>query len=97
MLRNQLLRALASAAMIAMSWVGPINASEPPVISEEPSLLERYSNSVQDLILKGFELIGINYRFGGTNPDTGLDCSGFVRYVFSRYGVYLPRRRSSDR
>lgn len=59
---------------------------------EEPSLLDRYTSSAQDLILKGFELIGINYRFGGTNPETGLDCSGFVQVVFKdAMGILLPR------
>jgi len=24
------------------------------------------------------------YRFGGKNPDAGLDCSGMVSYVFDR-------------
>jgi hypothetical protein len=79
MLKTHILCPLFSAALIAMSWFGSAHASEQPQTVEEPSLLERYSSSAQDLILKGFELVGINYRFGGTNPDTGLDCSGFVR------------------
>lgn len=27
-------------------------------------------------------LIGIDYRFGGKNPERGLDCSGMVAYIF---------------
>ena len=30
---------------------------------------------------KAMQLIGVKYRFGGTNPETGLDCSGYVQYV----------------
>ena len=60
--------------------------------AEEPSLFERYTNSAQDLILKGLELVGINYRRGGTDPDSGLDCSGFVQLVFKdAIGKLLPR------
>jgi cell wall-associated NlpC family hydrolase len=92
MLRTHILCPLFSAALIAMSWFGSAHASEQPQTVEEPSLLERYSSSAQDLILKGFELIDINYRFNGTNPDTGLDCSGFVQIVFKEaIGVLLPR------
>ena len=61
-------------------------------LSDEPSLFERYTNSAQDLILKGLELVGINYRRGGTDPDNGLDCSGFVQIVFKdAVGMLLPR------
>jgi cell wall-associated NlpC family hydrolase len=35
--------------------------------------------------------IGTRYRFGGTTPKAGFDCSGFVRYVLSALQVMLPR------
>ena len=34
--------------------------------------------------------VGTRYVFGGTRPGA-FDCSGFVRYVFGRHGVPLPR------
>lgn len=47
---------------------------------------------LQDLILKGLELVGIHYRLGGAHPDNGLDCSGFVQFVFREaVGKLLPR------
>ncbi|MBP6817562.1 MAG: C40 family peptidase [Burkholderiaceae bacterium] len=46
-----------------------------------------------ELVLRALSLLGVNYRFGGTSPDTGLDCSGLVRHVFREaMGVVLPRR-----
>jgi cell wall-associated NlpC family hydrolase len=46
----------------------------------------------QDVTLYALGLLGVNYKFGGNTPDTGLDCSGFVRYVFQEVtGVTLPR------
>ncbi|OHC63632.1 MAG: hypothetical protein A2045_07925 [Rhodocyclales bacterium GWA2_65_20] len=37
------------------------------------------------------DLIGIRYRRGGTSPETGFDCSGFVGHVFKEgLGLYLP-------
>src|SRR3954464_149417 len=35
--------------------------------------------------------LGTPYRYGGTSPVTGFDCSGFVQYVFARNKVKLPR------
>lgn len=35
--------------------------------------------------------LGTPYRYGGTSPLTGFDCSGFVQYVFARNNVRLPR------
>ena len=40
--------------------------------------------NTQDLILQALSLVGVNYRYGGKTPETGLDCSGLVRYVFSQ-------------
>ena len=84
---------LFSAAIISLSGSGIVHAIEQQAgRSDEPSLFERYTNSAQDLILKGLELVGINYRRGGTNPATGLDCSGFVQVVFrDAVGKLLPR------
>ena len=35
--------------------------------------------------------IGTRYKFGGTTPTRGFDCSGFVRYVLAALQVGLPR------
>ena len=35
--------------------------------------------------------LGTRYRYGGTTPASGFDCSGFVQYVFAEHGVSLPR------
>jgi cell wall-associated NlpC family hydrolase len=35
--------------------------------------------------------IGTRYRYGGTTPSGGFDCSGFVRYVLSAIQLVMPR------
>lgn len=84
---------LLAATAIALSGVGVAYATEvQPKLSDEPSLFERYSSNAKDLVLKGLELVGIKYRRGGTDPDSGLDCSGFVQLVFKdAIGMLLPR------
>lgn len=47
---------------------------------------------LNDLAFFALSLSGTPYQYGGDSPDSGFDCSGFVRYVFRRsLGVELPR------
>jgi cell wall-associated NlpC family hydrolase len=48
--------------------------------------------TAQGLTSYALGLLGVDYKFGGNTPETGLDCSGLVRYVFQQVtGVSLPR------
>ncbi|MEH3022457.1 MAG: C40 family peptidase [Pseudomonas oryzihabitans] len=41
---------------------------------------------------RAMDLVGTPYRFGGTSPKNGLDCSGLVNYVYRDvHNVKLPR------
>lgn len=51
----------------------------------------------QKLMGRAMDLVGVKYRYGGTSPTTGLDCSGYVQYVFQNaVGVSLPRVASAQ-
>ena len=42
-------------------------------------------------VTKAMEYQGIPYLWGGTDPNVGLDCSGFVQHVYRQLGIDLPR------
>jgi cell wall-associated NlpC family hydrolase len=44
-----------------------------------------------DVVAAAKKYIGVPYVWGGTNPATGMDCSGFVQRVFKDLGVEIPR------
>jgi len=44
-----------------------------------------------DVVMYAFGLISVDYRFGGANPESGLDCSGMVSYIYRHsLGLKLP-------
>ena len=48
--------------------------------------------ALNDLALYAISLEGTPYKYGGSSPETGFDCSGFVGHVFKQsLGKVLPR------
>ena len=47
--------------------------------------------TAQDIINYAMQFEGYPYVWGGDNPSTGFDCSGFVQYVYAHFGIDLPR------
>ncbi len=47
------------------------------------------------IVATALSLTGVAYRYGGDSPEEGFDCSGFVRYVYARHGIVLPRDTAS--
>ena len=65
---------------------------------------EKVSHGASTMALKTSELVvnamgflGVPYRRGGSNADTGFDCSGFVRAMYEQtVGLILPRRANEQ-
>jgi cell wall-associated NlpC family hydrolase len=41
------------------------------------------------------QYVGTPYRFGGASP-AGFDCTGFVMFVYSQFGISLPRNEAGQ-
>ncbi|HZE91899.1 MAG TPA: C40 family peptidase, partial [Rhizobacter sp.] len=50
-------------------------------------------DATSELVISALNFVGVRYRRGGNDSDTGFDCSGFTRAVFENsLGLLLPRR-----
>ena len=79
---------LCSAARAADETDG--SPSSAPAEAAE-SVLKSIPDAVHNLLDYAESQAGVTYRRGGTNPASGFDCSGFVRYVFDHVeGLSLP-------
>ncbi|MFN3884098.1 MAG: C40 family peptidase [Rhodocyclaceae bacterium] len=57
----------------------------------QASFMSRAAGSIGDTLDRALDFIGLRYKRGGSSPETGFDCSGFVRYVYNEtLGLVLP-------
>lgn len=58
-------------------------------------VVDSVSTKTEALINEAMQLIGVRYRWNGDLPQSGLDASGFVRFVFrDKLGFLLPPKSS---
>ncbi len=78
-----------------MRRLAPVILSCATLLLTAPSLAEDgLTDGIKEKakpLLYALSLLGTPYKFGGTNPEKGLDCSGFVRQVYKQSAeVSLP-------
>lgn len=96
-------RCLGLSSAVLMILLSACATTQTPRTSDEASQTHRLedadSTEMRDLgqvsnevIIRAISLVGTPYRYGGTQPGTGFDCSGLIGYVFSEAaGLKLPR------
>ena len=57
----------------------------------EAYLLKQSQKKLDSVITTAKQYLGVKYQWGGSTPQTGFDCSGYVSYVFAQNGISLPR------
>jgi cell wall-associated NlpC family hydrolase len=82
--------ALATLALLAAGCLGgadreawPEAAAVPPAAITHPAR--------QRVVDTALAQLGVPYRYGGSTPQQGFDCSGLVQYSYTAAGVKIPR------
>lgn len=67
--------------------------AERGLLSRISSVGEQVEARATELVVNSMAFLGVPYKRGGTNSDTGFDCSGFVRAIYEQTaGLVLPRK-----
>lgn len=83
-------RSPSAPTVVSMPWATPsAPAGRAFVDPAAPALAE-------EVVLSALSLLGVPYRWGGSNPTEGLDCSGLVQWVYRGSANLVLPRRSDD-
>ncbi|MFZ5638343.1 MAG: C40 family peptidase [Pseudomonadota bacterium] len=78
--------------MFAHDMRAIFEASQVPGTVVEAAAEAPKEGRIRAMLKRALALLGTPYRWGGTNPESGFDCSGLVGYVFrNSLGIELPR------
>ena len=81
-------------ALAALSIAAAVLARGADAVEVERN--DRSLSLRSDIVVRALTLIDTPYRYGGSTPASGFDCSGLVRFVFQSVGAPSLPRRSED-
>lgn len=96
---------LAALLLINAAYANPVPTpdnmnrflSERSFLARISDVGDKVEAQASELVVNAMTFLGVPYRRGGTNSNTGFDCSGFVRAIFEQTaGLMLPRRANEQ-
>jgi len=57
-----------------------------PIINAHDIDEASWPERAREVLVNALSLTGVRYKYGGKSPESGFDCSGFVRYVYQQAG-----------
>jgi len=91
-LKTTVLPALVTAAALATGCASApptLAARAPGRVAVEPRIADETVGGAIAEVAMG--MVGTRYRYGGTDPIEGFDCSGLVYYSYGQAGYPVPR------
>jgi murein DD-endopeptidase len=82
--------------MLLVSGCAPFRPGGPsaPAASEQSTAAQQGVGAL--IAQQALAQVGAPYRYGGTDPARGFDCSGLVSYAHSREGISVPRTAAAQ-
>lgn len=75
------------------AFAEPAAAAAPARITSRPTLTSARARA--QIVREASRYVGRRYRRGATGPSS-FDCSGFTRFIYSRFGLSLPHQSGAQ-
>ena len=75
----------AAAAAPAPAAQAVAEAAAPPAMAQGPGA------KAEAALAEAKKFLGTPYKWGGSTPQTGFDCSGLVQWAYAQQGIQIPR------